>query len=104
MGTIEIDVFMEHLRKNNLIIVNANEFFQDSNTGKNMKKSTALAEKELTLAEIADTRLLNVGSKQAIRAMMKKGIFKKTDYVKKNGIVYVATHAIKRVRKEREIK
>ena len=104
IGTVNIEEFVEHLKANNLIIIDRTEYQKAFENDINRAKTTLLKRRSATLADIAKTGILQVTTKQALRKWIEAGTIRSDEWYKNpEGIIMVDISGVKRLLKEKDL-
>lgn len=95
---INVTDFMEHLKRNDLIIVSRKDLLDSSKIELDLKRRDLMKKKDLSIKDVIDGKFLPIGTKSGVRIWIKEGRIKETEVYKNSvGQIRILTSAIKRL-------
>lgn len=103
-GIIKIEDLIDHLKANNLIIIDRHEYQKSLENDPIRAQTQLLKKKSATLAQIAATGILQVTSKQALRKWIENGTIQANEWYRdQNGVIMVDMAGVKRIQMEKDL-
>lgn len=95
---VDMKNFVSHLENNGLMIVRKEDYIQKSGLDIIKKQKAFYQRKNVTLLEILKAKVVNVTTKQALRAWIDTGKIRDDEHYKtKKGVIMVRVSAIQRI-------
>lgn len=99
-GVIDVNAFMDHLVKNDLIIVSRSDFTAVIKNDTTTLQEKILSQDAATISDIIKSRILNVKAKNTIRNWIQSGKIYNDDYYNVDDIIMIKKKCINRLRKQ----